>query len=156
MQVLKSLVLLIKAFLLLLLAPFQRRTTNNNDEKHEHQRKVSPTVLRVPAVMVPRRSNNNVSSVSVVARVVDVATRRALAIKRVVQEDKMCVREVFMFGTTRGDTLFTQSWMPVDVKINSDVNWLFGRHIYELVMSNTRKLDFFEDSEKLDICICGD
>lgn len=80
--------------------------------------KASPTtgkVVRVPAAMVPMKS---------VAAVVDkdVAARRALAIKRVVEgngrgDNEDTVREYSLFITTRGDTLFTQSWTPVKVQV---------------------------------------
>lgn len=59
------------------------------------------------------------------AAVVDkeVAERRALTIKRVVEDngddddDKETKREFSLFVTSRGDTIFTQSWTPVRVQV---------------------------------------
>lgn len=72
-------------------------------------------VVRVPAAMVPRKS---------AAAAVDkeVAARRALAIKRVVEDDgdgdvKESVRDFSLLVSARGDTIFTQSWTPANVKV---------------------------------------
>lgn len=67
-------------------------------------------MVRVPAKMVPRK------------KVVDneVAARRALAIKRVLEDIvdvKNTVREFSLFVTSRGDTMFTQSWTPVSLQL---------------------------------------
>ncbi|CAN4089274.1 unnamed protein product [Withania somnifera] len=65
-------------------------------------------VVRVPAKMVPRK------------RVVEqeTAARRSLAIRRVLQDDdKETLREFSLFATSRGDTMFTQSWTPVSFKV---------------------------------------
>lgn len=77
--------------------------------------KPSGKVVRVPAAMVPRKS---------AAAAVDkeVAARRALAIRRVVEDNenednKDTVREFSLFVTSRGDTIFTQSWTPVKVQV---------------------------------------
>lgn len=48
----------------------------------------------------------------------EVAARRALAKKRVVQdEDEATTRKFALFTTARGDTLFTPTWTPVGRKI---------------------------------------
>ncbi|XP_010271153.1 PREDICTED: caffeoylshikimate esterase-like [Nelumbo nucifera] len=129
LRVLKSLLMLINAFVLFLLVPFRGRRRSispaatvekpSKDEKQEISRKTP--VLRVPAAMVPRRSN------SVVTGDQEVAARRALAIKRARQDDgDESVREVSFFVTSRGDTLFTQSWAPVSIRIKGLVVILHG------------------------------
>ncbi|CAK9180131.1 unnamed protein product [Ilex paraguariensis] len=132
LRALKSLAMLIHAFVLLLLLPFRGRkrcmTTSpsmmssslssgcsdkgHNKEEKLHDKK-GKTVARVPARIVPWKS----SSAVVVDQ--EVAARRALAIRRVVQDDNdgESVREFSLFVTSRGDTMFTQSWTPVSFKI---------------------------------------
>ncbi|KAF9623424.1 hypothetical protein IFM89_003008 [Coptis chinensis] len=58
----------------------------------------------------------------------DVGIRRATAIQRVVEdkEDGNSVRDYFLFKTSRGDTLFTQSWTPVSNEIKGLVVLLHG------------------------------
>ncbi|KAA8541415.1 hypothetical protein F0562_025378 [Nyssa sinensis] len=136
LRALKSLLMLINAFVLLLLFPFRGRkrcvptqpsisssSDKGKDEKQESsssQRK-GPGV-RVPATIVPWKSSSVVVSVDQ-----DVAARRALAIRRVIQDnDEKSVREFSLFVTSRGDTLFTQSWTPVSVKIRGLVVLLHG------------------------------
>ena len=85
------------------------------DDKHEvtHASIRKVPVVRVPAT-VPWRCG------AAVAVDQDVAARRALAIGRVVQEGgggEKSVREFSLLTTLRGDTLFTQSWTPLRVKI---------------------------------------
>lgn len=65
-------------------------------------------VVRMPAKMVPGKSGAGA-----------VAARRELAIRRVVEDDddQRCVREYWLLGTKRGDTIFTQCWKPVSDKI---------------------------------------
>ncbi|XP_077230003.1 uncharacterized protein LOC143863222 [Tasmannia lanceolata] len=128
-RALKSLVMILNGILMLLILPFRlrkRRVSSpvmekSKDEKIEiSHRKVGP-VLRVPAVRVSKRSN------AMVLGDQDVVTRRELAIKRVKEdEDGNSVREISLFVTTRGDTLFTQSWTPVSVKVRGLVVLLHG------------------------------
>jgi acylglycerol lipase len=58
----------------------------------------------------------------------EVETRRALAIRRVMQEydDAECVRKFSLFSTSRGDTLFTQSWTPASNKFRGLIVVLHG------------------------------
>ncbi|EEF28609.1 Monoglyceride lipase, putative [Ricinus communis] len=143
-RALKSLLMLINAVVLLLLLPFRgrRRTvpaekainnnSNNNNNKDFEDcggalRKGS-TKVRVPTTIVPWKSSASSvggggggSSVVVVDQ--EVAARRALAIRRVTQDDDPnCDRDFSLFVTARGDTIFTQLWAPVSVNIS----YLFG------------------------------
>nr|XP_043626894.1 monoacylglycerol lipase-like [Erigeron canadensis] len=126
MQVLKSLLMLVSAFLLLLFYPFRARKARSSPPscvvapgKEEQVVKG----VRVPAV-VPWKSSANV--------VVDqeVAARRAMAIKKVMENGggggDVCRREYSLFVTPRGDTMFTQSWTPVSVKPRALVILLHG------------------------------
>lgn len=138
LQALRSLVKLITAVVLLLLLPFRgrRRTTSslsssagaavaagevkvaNKDEKQAAMRKGS--VVRVPAAIVPSRR-------AAVAADQEVAARRALAIRRVLQDkDESCVRDFEVFVSTRGDSIFTLSWTPASVGIRGLVVLLHG------------------------------
>lgn len=123
LRALRSLVLLLNALFLLLLLPFrgQRRAPAINsgekmgkDEKQESRRKgSSAAVVRVPAALMPWRS-------TAVAVDQEAGVRRSLAIRRVVQDDDdVMVREFSLFSSARGDTLFTQSWTPISVKVRS-------------------------------------
>lgn len=123
----RSLMMLINAFILVLLLPFRgrKRTASTiassterppKDEKQESGSHRKGAVVRVPATIIPWRSSASASTV--VAVDPEVAARRALAIRRVVQdEDENSVREYSLFVTARGDTVFTQSWTPVSVRI---------------------------------------
>lgn len=135
-QTLKSLFMLINAFVLLLLVPFRgrRRTavgpvamsssSSSSGEKSKDERmqeravvQRKGTMVRVPATIVPWKSSGGGGGA---AAAVDqeVAARRALAIRRVLQDDDPnTVREFSLFVTARGDTIFTQSWTPVYAKI---------------------------------------
>lgn len=74
-------------------------------------------MVRVPATIVPWKSSSSSGSGGVVVDQ-EVATRRALAICRVLQDDDPnSLRESSLFVTARGDTLFTQLWTPVSVRI---------------------------------------
>ncbi|XP_016453267.2 uncharacterized protein LOC107777694 [Nicotiana tabacum] len=126
--VLRSLFLLINAFVLLLLLPFRgrRRMTSpaasGSQEKTGKEEKATALerkgpVVRVPSKMVPRKS----------AVEQEVAARRSLAIRRVLQDDdKETLREFSLFVTSRGDTMFTQSWTPVSFKPRGLVFLLHG------------------------------
>lgn len=66
-------------------------------------------VVRVPSAMVHRKT----------AADKEVAARRALAIKRVMESngDEDNSRDFSFLTSARGDTIFTQSWTPVNVEI---------------------------------------
>ncbi|KAK8692656.1 hypothetical protein V6N13_070263 [Hibiscus sabdariffa] len=130
LRALRSLLLLLNAVVLLLLLPFrgQRRVSASvsgekvgKDEKQECGRKGwAATVVRVPSAMFHWRN---------VAVAVDheAAARRSQAIRRVFQDDDDdTVREFSLFSTARGDTLFTQSWTPISVKVRGLVVLLHG------------------------------
>lgn len=54
----------------------------------------------------------------------EVAIRRKLAMRRVLEDnggDGSSVRDFSLFTTKRGDTLFTQSWTPVDSAKNRSI-----------------------------------
>ncbi|GAA0161702.1 phospholipase [Lithospermum erythrorhizon] len=116
----KSLVMLINAFLLLLVLPFRRRKVVTTEQLQSGGGSGGSKVVRVPAALVPPR------------KCVDkeVAVRRGLAIKRVVQESEddkeESLREYSLFGTSRGDTMFSQSWTPVSTKLRGLVVILHG------------------------------
>ncbi|KAM3381493.1 monoacylglycerol lipase [Capsicum galapagoense] len=131
LRVLRSLFLLINAFVLLLLLPFRGRrrmpspatmmassgsqSGGGKEEKAVVERK--GTVVRVPSKMVPRKS----------AVEQEVAARRSLAIRRVLQDDdRETLREFSHFVTFRGDTMFTQSWTPLSFKVRGLVFLLHG------------------------------
>ncbi|KAL3374237.1 hypothetical protein AABB24_005946 [Solanum stoloniferum] len=128
LQVLRSLFLLINAFVLLLLFPFRGRrrmaspASSGSQEKggtgkEEKAVERKGPVVRVPSKMVPRKS----------AVEQEVAARRSLAIRRVLQEDdKETLREFSLFVTSRGETMFTQSWTPVSFKVRGLVFLLHG------------------------------
>lgn len=121
--------MLMHSFILLLLVTFRakpRRTVGSvirsvsdeeMDEKKQGEcggssgqssRRDGGAVVRVPSLW--RKA----------AVVVDheVAHRRTLAKRRVLQDDdETCIREFSLFPTARGDTLFTQSWSPVGVRV---------------------------------------
>ncbi|CAN7129261.1 monoacylglycerol lipase [Brassica rapa] len=125
MRELKRLVTIIHALILFILLPFRvvvwRRRTGAvviRDEKQERK------VWSPPQIVVRKRgaggseSGCSVAPPSVPAAVVDleVAVRRELAMRRVLEDDGgdgSSVREFSLFPTKRGDTLFTQSWSPV-------------------------------------------
>lgn len=114
LRALKSLLMLISAIAMLLLLPFRGRRRVSPAEKpcgkEECHWKGAP-VVRVPAKMVPRKCCPGA-----------VAARRELAIRRVVEaDDQTCVREYWLLGTKRGDTIFTQSWSPISNTIRCTI-----------------------------------
>ncbi|XP_050218383.1 uncharacterized protein LOC126669097 [Mercurialis annua] len=139
-RALKSLLILIKAVVLFILLPFRggrRRTVPlnssstssssspgdkaNNSSSNKDFEKTSVTKVRVPAKIVPWKSGGSAT--------VDqaVAVRRALAIKRVLEDDDVnSIREFSLFVTARDDTIFTQLWSPVSVKIRGVVVLMHG------------------------------
>lgn len=144
-QALKSLLMLINAFFLLLLAPFRGRrrmvvaaargssSSSSGDQKSKDDRLlqetssgVHRTKLRVPATIVPWKSAGGGGRVTAVVDP-EVGGRRAIAIKRVLQDDDTnTVREFSLFVTARSDNLFTQSWTPVSAKIRGLVVLMHG------------------------------
>lgn len=126
LRVCRSLLMMIKAFVLLLLVPIRgrRRSPSSSwlrrEEKREgsggsqhHHRKVGDggVVVRVPTKILPWWKRGLVEQ--------EVAARRALAMRRVLKDDgdgKRSVREYSLFVTARGDTIFTQSWTPVSIR----------------------------------------
>lgn len=134
----RSLLMIVEAFILLFLIPFRRRKAvvvmatgggtqggggggsgvghsmcNGKEEKQMEKKSSSGAMVRVPSAMVPWM----MSASAAVDQ--EVAARRSLAIKRVMQDDgsKESVRNFSLFPTSRGDTLFTQSWTPISIKI---------------------------------------
>ncbi|XP_020095344.1 uncharacterized protein LOC109714981 [Ananas comosus] len=80
-------------------------------------------VVRVPAAMVAKRRQ----------REQEAAARRAAAVRRVrvaaereEREEGRCRRDFALMGTARGETLFTQSWAPLNVKTKGLVVLLHG------------------------------
>ncbi|KAI3735769.1 hypothetical protein L6452_15282 [Arctium lappa] len=143
MQVLKSLLILVNAFLLLLFFPFRGRKrchsssgplamvekggigkeekqevgcSNNNNNNNSNNRKGG---LRVPSSIVPWKS-----SISAAAQ--EVALRRALAIRKVTDGGDVSRRDFSLFVTPRGETMFTQSWTPISVDTRALVVLLHG------------------------------
>ncbi|CAH8359445.1 unnamed protein product [Eruca vesicaria subsp. sativa] len=127
MRELKRLVNIIHSLILFLLLPFRvvlwRIMTGAvlmiRDEKHEKK------------VAVVKKRNISVSPPLVPAAVVDeeVAVRRELAIRRVLEDDGgdgSYVRDYSLFTTKRGDTLFTQSWSPFSINHRGLVVLLHG------------------------------
>ncbi|XP_011073157.1 uncharacterized protein LOC105158196 [Sesamum indicum] len=133
LSALRSLWRLIIAFFLILWLPFRGRrrcmgvgaapeSSEKCGGKDEKPSSTTGKVVGVPAAMVPRKS---------AAAAVDkeVAARRALAIKRVLEDNKDSrdtIREFSLFVTSRGDTIFTQSWTPVKVQVRGMVVLLHG------------------------------
>ena len=116
-RALRSLVVLVKALVLLLLVPFRGRRGSVDRPKDEKQEVAPASVRKAPVVRVPATVTWRCGAAAVDQ---DVAARRALAIGRVVQEGgggEKSVREFSLLTTLRGDTLFTQSWTPLRVKI---------------------------------------
>ncbi|KAF9587221.1 hypothetical protein IFM89_039561 [Coptis chinensis] len=155
LRALKSLVLLIKAFLFfLLLFPFQlgrtskrspsssssstpdKSSSSSSKDEKNHDISTSSTnrktrFFRLPAagmVMVQNKRTANNNAV-VVSGDSDVASRRALAIGRATLDDDAddtTEKEVSLFPPSRGDTLFTQSWTPISNGIRGLVVLLHG------------------------------
>ncbi|KAL7114434.1 hypothetical protein ACP275_04G121100 [Erythranthe tilingii] len=126
-RVLRSLWLLVSSFLLIFLLPFRgRRRCAAAPPPESAEKPLSPPgkVVRVPAAMVPRKS----------AVDKEVAARRALAIKRVTEDNggefgdycKETNREFSLFVNSRNDTVFTQSWTSVHIQVRGVVVLLHG------------------------------
>ncbi|WCJ42152.1 alpha/beta-Hydrolases superfamily protein [Euphorbia peplus] len=141
-RALKSLLVFINAVVLLILLPFRGRRrssaavvqlgASSPEKREEPHRKGGSTMVRVPTRIVPWKSSVSSSSsggggVAAPAVEEEVAVRRAIAIRRVVEDDdRNCVREYSVFVTARGDTIFTQVWNPVSVKIRGLVVIMHG------------------------------
>ncbi|PRQ15840.1 putative acylglycerol lipase [Rosa chinensis] len=125
LRAMRSLMMLINAFFLLLLLPFRGRKPLSSSEKlSEDENKQRGPVVRVPATIVHWKSSSNSSPPPLDH---DVAARRALAKLRVRQDDDQnSVRQFSIFATTRGETLFTQTWTPVSVNIRGVVILMHG------------------------------
>jgi len=105
------------------------------DDKQERK------VWSPPQIVVRKRNIGGESSVSppsVPAAVVDgeVAVRRELAIKRVLEDeggDGSSVRDYSLFTTKRGDTLFSQSWSPLSPNHRSFLHYFNHLRIFGLI-----------------------
>ncbi|XP_057514286.1 uncharacterized protein LOC130796028 [Actinidia eriantha] len=121
MRVLRRLLTLINALVMLLLLPFHGRkrcsvSTSPSDK------------IRIPASVQWKSSAAAVDQ--------EVAARRAIAIRRVMMQtaqpkhendnEATSLREFSLFATSRGDTMFTQSWTPVSKEIRGIVVVLHG------------------------------
>ncbi|CAH1430092.1 unnamed protein product [Lactuca virosa] len=146
MQVLKSFLMLVNAFLLLLFFPFRGRKRchsgqlplsekGGKEEKQDvggsgcgvnsnnnNNRKVGVPVMRVPSTIVSWKSSTSAA----VAVDHEVAIRRALAIRKVTDGGDVSRREFSLFVTPRGETMFTQSWTPISDKTRALVVLLHG------------------------------
>lgn len=106
---------IVNAVLLILILPFRERNRSRKDGESGGRK---GSVLLVRAAMLPWR--NRVAEQ-------EVSMRRSLAIGRLMQDkDVETIREDSLFDTARGDTLFTQSWTPVSVKVRGLVVLLHG------------------------------
>ncbi|KAK3035772.1 hypothetical protein RJ639_033501 [Escallonia herrerae] len=133
-RALRSLLMLFNAFVMLLLLPFRGRkrsvltapavsSTEKGAKEEAESGRRKGAVVRVPTKVVPWKSTASAA----VALDQEVAARRALAIKRVTQDQgNESVREFSLFVTSRGDTMFTQSWTPVSVKVRHSAHILKG------------------------------
>ncbi|XP_057967007.1 uncharacterized protein LOC131157125 [Malania oleifera] len=131
LRALRTLVMMINAFVLFLLGPFRGRkryiSTKPSAMPLEKPKNVKQeshrqgAVVRVPATMIPWRRTAG----AVVDQ--DVVARRALAVRRVIQDnDEKTMRDFSLLLTARGDTMFTQSWTPVFTNIRGLVVLLHG------------------------------
>ncbi|XP_026387414.1 uncharacterized protein LOC113282588 [Papaver somniferum] len=145
LRAVKRLLMLVYTIMLFLLLPLtrvRRRTmmvVGESDENVCHRKSlssVSSTVKRNRRVYNVNSDDNEddcktsvASKEIVVLEDFDVVTRRAISIKRVTQDDDDdcdTVREACLFGNSRGETLFTQSWTPASVKVKGLVVLLHG------------------------------
>lgn len=120
----RSLLVLINALFLILIFPFRGRKhcsvspmgspalcSSSSPEKGGREKRGKG----LPATVVPWKSGSPELAAT---------ARRELAIRRVTQEaarDEDSVRDFSLFVTLRGDTLFTQTWTPVSIKVRSVV-----------------------------------
>ncbi|CAL5186728.1 unnamed protein product [Lathyrus oleraceus] len=142
-RALKSFFMLVSAIVMLLFLPFRGRRRvspvekedkNQNHDCCHHHRKGA--VVRVPAKIVPWKSGAGVVAV----KVFDYLMRREMAIKRLLEDgDEKCMREYWLFRTKRGDTIFTQCWTPVSVRIRGLVILMHGLNEHSGRYSNYAK-----------------
>ncbi|KFK41786.1 hypothetical protein AALP_AA2G172000 [Arabis alpina] len=130
MRELKRLVTFIQSLILIILLPFRVVVWRRRTEKQERKVWVPPQiVVRKRNIAGGGEVGCSVAPPSVPASVVDeeVAIRRELAIRRVLEDDDGgCVRDYSLFTTKRGDTLFTQSWSPVSTNHRGLIVLLHG------------------------------
>ncbi|XP_072973685.1 uncharacterized protein [Typha angustifolia] len=119
--------LLLRSAVLLVLLPFRfvpAQSAAAGNERAESSggggggRKGAAVVVRVPAKMVARRQREQ-----------EAAARRAAAVRRVkkaAREGGRSRREFALLGTKRGETLFTQSWAPINVETRGLVILMHG------------------------------
>ncbi|CAL0312338.1 unnamed protein product [Lupinus luteus] len=118
LNALKSLIVFLNGVVLLILLPFRVLVSTPAKDDHEGHRKGA--VVRVPATIVAWKSSSSVSSGNG-------ASRRTIAIRRVLEEGKKddsnnTVRDYWLFRPRTGDTIFTQSWVPANVKVSGRYN----------------------------------
>ncbi|KAJ7975296.1 monoglyceride lipase-like [Quillaja saponaria] len=142
LRALKILLMLVNAVVLFLLLPFRGRKRvpmaekpNMEEKQPECHRKGLVVRLPMPTTIVPWKSSSSVNTIgstpvmTAAAVVLDqeVTVRRSMAIRRMLEDgDKNTVREYWLMATMRGETIFTQSWTPVSVKIRGLVLLLHG------------------------------
>ncbi|CAI0380635.1 unnamed protein product [Linum tenue] len=124
-RALKGLLALIHTVVILLLLPFRgRRRAAPSGSSSGHGEKGNCEKI------VPWKATSSwVSAGGGVMAMLDqeVAARRTIAIRRVLQDDDpSSVRAFSMFITARGDTVFTQSWFPVSGEIRGLVVLMHG------------------------------
>ncbi|KAI3889694.1 hypothetical protein MKX03_007716 [Papaver bracteatum] len=145
LSAIKRLLMLVYTIILFLLLPLtrvRRRTmmvVGESDENICHRKSLSSVssspVKRNRKIYNVNSDDNEddcktvASKEIVVLKDFDVVSRRAISIKRVTQDDDDdcdTVREACLFGNSRGETLFTQSWTPASVKVKGLVVLLHG------------------------------
>ncbi|GFY95330.1 alpha/beta-Hydrolases superfamily protein [Actinidia rufa] len=124
MRVLRRLLTLINALVMLLLLPFRGR------------KRFSVSTSPSDKIRIPASVQWKSSAAEAVAVDQEVAARRAIAIRRVMMQtaqpkhgndsEATSLREFSLFATSRGDTMFTQSWTPVSKEIRGIVVVLHG------------------------------
>ncbi|CAN1159246.1 Monoglyceride lipase [Linum perenne] len=100
----------IQAVVILFLLPFRRRSTAAGGGGGGAASSSLPTNIVVPW----KKIGNGGRGVASAILDQEVAARRTIAIRRVLQDDDPeTIRDFSIFITARGDTVFTQSWFPV-------------------------------------------
>ncbi|KAJ0049686.1 hypothetical protein Pint_16878 [Pistacia integerrima] len=158
-RALRCLIAIINAVIVIFLVPFRcwkrcvminLSSEKNNKELEKNLQesgcsRKSGTAVRVPARILPWRNGGGGLEQEVVAR-------RSLAVRRVLQDDcdggyencyQKIKRDFSLFVTSRGDTLFTQSWTPISVNVRpcpEDYSiqgklWLFASRLVPLPVS---------------------
>ncbi|XP_031281154.1 uncharacterized protein LOC116139618 isoform X2 [Pistacia vera] len=141
-RALRCLIAIINAVIVIFLVPFRcwkrcvminLSSEKNNKELEKNLQesgcsRKSGTAVRVPARILPWRNGGGGLEQEVVAR-------RSLAVRRVLQDDcdsgyensyQKIKRDFSLFVTSRGDTLFTQSWTPISLNVRGLVVLLHG------------------------------